>query len=152
MKVRAWCEREKCLGFTMLTPEHPSGECHICGDPVKIAFPDAMPSKPELPACLRCGCANLYLEKAFPQGLGCLVMVTSAVLAIAFAQRTWGLSFLAIVVLDFVLYFIVPTRTICYQCSAEYYGVGRNPRHKGYDLLIAGKYADSEDVGGPAGH
>ncbi|KAF0245770.1 MAG: hypothetical protein FD180_1309 [Planctomycetota bacterium] len=152
MKIRVWCERDKCIGFDIVTPEAPVGKCPICGDELKVSPPAAPDDRVDVGKCWRCGCPNLYVEKSFPQALGCLVMVTSAAVAIYFAEKTYGLSFMGIIVLDFVLYFLVPTRAVCYQCSAEYLGAPKNPRHKGYDLLIAGKYADSEDVGGPAGH
>jgi hypothetical protein len=136
----------------MLSPSRREGKCPACGDRLEIRPPPDAGDDSVVDRCWRCDCPNLYLEKAFPQKLGCLVMVASAVLAIAFARETKGLSFVAVIVLDFILYFIVPTQAVCYQCSAEYLGGTRNPRHKGHDLLIAGKYADREDVGGPAGH
>ncbi len=139
------------MGFDTVTPASPVGKCPSCGDELKVTVPPP-DDRDDVSKCWRCQCPNLYVEKNFPQSLGCLVMVGSAVLAIWFAQKTYGLSFMGIVVLDFILYFLVPTRAVCYQCSAEYLGAPKNARHKGYDLLIAGKYADTEDVGGPAGH
>jgi hypothetical protein len=149
MRIRAWCDGEKCIGAAMLSAEAPEGRCPLCGSAIRLTPPA---KREELEACWRCGCPNLYVEKAFPQSLGCLVMIVSAVAGVAFAAPTYGMSFMAVIVLDFILYFLVPTRTVCYRCSAEYYGAPGNPRHKGHDLLIAGKYADREDVGGPAGH
>ncbi|NUN48491.1 MAG: hypothetical protein HUU15_06645 [Candidatus Brocadiae bacterium] len=149
MIIRVWCERDRCLGSAFLSGHEPQRPCPGCGDPLKITLP---PTGETLDACWNCGCPNLYVEKAFPQVLGCGVIVVSAGLAIAFAQKTWGLSFLGIIVLDFVLYFLIPMRTVCYKCCAEYTGAPKNDRQKGYDLLIAGKYADTDDVGGPAGH
>ncbi len=151
MRIRVWCERDKCMGFDTVSAESPVGKCPSCGDELKVTVPPP-DDRNDVLRCWRCQCPNLYVEKSFPQALGCLVMVGSAVLAIWFAKQTYGLSFMGIVVLDFILYFLVPTRAICYQCSAEYLGAPKNARHKGYDLLIAGKYADTEDVGGPAGH
>jgi hypothetical protein len=152
MRVRVWCRREKCIGFEMLTPSRREAKCPLCGDALLIAPPPDAGDDTVVEKCWRCECPNLYLEKSFPMPLGCLVIAVSAALAIAFARETFGLSFLGIIVLDFILYFMVPTRAVCYQCSAEYMGTPRNPRHKGHDLLIAGKYADREDVGGPVGH
>ncbi|MEK7467196.1 MAG: hypothetical protein AAB074_07280 [Planctomycetota bacterium] len=152
MKIRVWCERDKCLGFDVVTPESPVGKCPSCGDELRVTPPAAPDDRMDVAKCWRCGCPNLYVEKSFPQALGCLVIATSAAVAIYYAQQTYGISFMGIVVLDFILYFFVPTRAVCYQCSAEYLGAPNNKRHKGYDLLIAGKYADTEDVGGPAGH
>lgn len=140
------------MGFDVVTAEAPTGKCPSCGDVLSVTPPAAPDDRIDVAKCWRCACPNLYVEKSFPQALGCIVIVVSAAVAIAFAQKTYGLSFLGIILLDFVLFFIVPTRTICYQCSAEYLDAPKNARHKGYDLLIAGKYADTEDVGGPAGH
>ncbi|MCC6740046.1 MAG: hypothetical protein IT452_13445 [Planctomycetia bacterium] len=89
-----------------------------------------------------CGCPNLYVDKDFPQEIGCAVIITGAALAIALARPTYGLSFAAMIVLDALLYRIVPSRTVCYACSAEHRGFPPNPRHRPHDLLIAGKYAD----------
>lgn len=138
MRVRAWCGKEGCRGSAVLTAQAPAAACPGCGGELSIRAP----SGSSLDACCACGCPNLYVEKAFPQTLGCLAIAAGAALAIAFARPTYGLSFAGMIILDAALYRLVPSRTVCYACSAEHRDFPPNPRHRPHDLLIAGKYAD----------
>jgi len=137
MRIRAWCDRQDCIGFEMLDADSPAGKCASCGDPIVVRPPD---DRSSLKSCWKCGCPNMYVERAFPQILGCAVIAVSALLAIAFARATFGLSFVGIVALDSAMLLLIPTRIVCYQCSAEYYGAPKDPPRKGFDLLIGGKY------------
>ena len=83
-----------------------------------------------LTACLRCGGQGLYVKKAFPHVLGCLIMVVAA----GFSVVTYGLSLLACLLIDLGLYWIIPWQTCCYACETVHSGVPRNPAHQPFDL------------------
>jgi hypothetical protein len=60
--------------------------------------------------------------------------VTLVVIGAIFVPWTWGLSLLAVTVLDFALYYILGDVTVCYACRAVHRGYPRNPAHGPFDL------------------
>ena len=106
-----------------------------------------------LTACPICGCGDLFVRKAFPQKLGLLVVFVAAIAFLALsASRTRfqiGIAvLLGAVIVDAVLYLIVPKTTVCYRCRAEFRGAPLNPNHGAFELPIAEKYRSQ---GGNAG-
>lgn len=102
---------------------------------------------PDLPidACPTCACRELFIRKDFPQKTGLLVVVVAAIAFLVFAARR-GTFYLGIwvlvlaVVVDAVLYLLVPRVTVCYRCRAEFRGVPLNPAHGPFELAVAEKY------------
>jgi hypothetical protein len=99
-----------------------------------------------------CGGHSFYLQKDFNQNLGCLIFIVGAVLA----PFTYYLSLLAGLVLDLILYFVLPYATLCYTCRSIYRGYPRNPEHAAYDPNTAwahrpreGPWAERRGVSSP---
>ena len=98
-----------------------------------------------LSTCPRCGCRELFVRKDFPQKVGIVIVITAAVAFLVLAaSRRWffaGVLVLgAAVVVDLVLYAIVPKITVCYRCRTEFRDVPLNPEHGGYELAVGEKY------------
>ena len=99
--------------------------------------------------CPKCDCRDLFVRKDFPQKLGLAIVVVAGVafLVLAASRERFYLGvivLLASVVLDLVLYAIVPRITVCYRCRAEFRDVPINPEHEGYELAIGEKYRTRE--------
>ncbi len=95
--------------------------------------------------CPRCGCGEFFIRKDFPQKVGiAIVIVAGVTFLVLAASRRWfylgALVLLAAVVVDLVLYAIVPKITVCYRCRAEFRNVPLNPEHGGYELAVGEKY------------
>ena len=99
-----------------------------------------------LHACACCATEDLYVQKDFPQGLGLFIVVVGFAISTVFWYYEWplltGAVLLASALLDMVLYYHVPTVTICYRCLSQYRGLGANPegRFPPFDLAIGERY------------
>jgi len=82
--------------------------------------------------CRSCGAKDLYLQKDFPRK----VAIPIVLLGIVTVPWTYGLSLIAVALIDFILYRLVPWMTVCYKCRAEYRGFQKNPNHKEFDRHI----------------
>ena len=103
------------------------------------------PSQKPLDVCPKCGCADLFVRKDFPQRLGLAIVVLAGVSFLVLAARAttfrWGVWVLiGAVIIDAVLYFFVPRVTTCYRCRADFRDVPINPSHGPFELAVAEKY------------
>jgi hypothetical protein len=80
-----------------------------------------------------CGEDKFYVQKAFSQKAGCLIVAAGATLV----PWTYGLSLAVCALLDWILYKILPSVTVCYICRASYGGIPLNPDHRPYELVTA---------------
>ena len=75
---------------------------------------DHTPNHPPLDGCPVCGCEHLYRQKDFNRHLGVALVVVAVVLA----YFTFGLSLLAVALVDWLLFPRIREVGICYQCKA----------------------------------
>lgn len=104
-----------------------------------------VPTTEYLAACPECGCKDLFVRKDFPQALGLSVVIVAgaAFLVLASSRRRFYLGvlvLLAAVLVDAILYWLVPKITVCYKCRAEFRGRPVNPAHGAFDLATGEKY------------
>lgn len=102
--------------------------CPDCAATHRIVFPE--PGTP-VEACGACSERELYVQKDFNRTTGIALVAVGAV----FVPWTWGLSLLAVTILDFFLYRILGDVTVCYACRAVHRGFPRNPAHAPFDLV-----------------
>ncbi|HVT45609.1 MAG TPA: hypothetical protein VMT00_14615 [Thermoanaerobaculia bacterium] len=107
----------------------PSPTCENCGSTYDVLPPDG--SAP-LAACAACGCAEMYAQKDFNRTTGLVLVVIGAI----FVPWTWGLSLLAVTIIDVVLYRLLPEVGVCYACRAVHRGFPRSPDHREFDLVV----------------
>jgi len=98
-----------------------------------------------LTTCPKCGCRDLFVRKDFPQKLGLAILILAGgsflVLSAWRSMFFWGaMVLLGAVILDAVLYLVVPRVTVCYKCRGEFREVKVNPEHHGFELAIGEKY------------
>lgn len=111
--------------------------CKKCGHAVPLALSQHSQHAQEVERCLVCGNEGLYLQKDFNPRLGVLIFA----IGVIFSYHTMFLSLLIATLIDFALYYVLATVTICYQCRAIYRGFKENPQHRGFDHLTALKYS-----------
>ena len=85
------------------------------------------------------------MRKDFPQKLGMTIVVVAGIgfVVLAVRRTTFYLGIILLVVsviVDALLYALVGTVTVCYQCRAEFRDVPTNPKHEGFELAIAENY------------
>jgi hypothetical protein len=68
--------------------------------------------------CPVCEGTQFYKRKDFNSAFGCLVILVGAMLV----PYTFGLSLLAVAIIDWMLYKKVPDSGVCYACKAEFKG------------------------------
>ncbi|MDZ7360419.1 MAG: hypothetical protein ONB46_06790 [candidate division KSB1 bacterium] len=86
--------------------------------------------------CAVCAHDKFYLQKDFNPRLGLFIFA----LGVIFSYHTKFISLFVATAIDFILYYIISTVTICYQCRAIYRGFKENPAHQGYNHVHALKY------------
>lgn len=82
--------------------------------------------------CHACGSKDLYLQKDFPRKIAIPIVIAGAIAV----PWTYGISLLAVALIDFIIYQCVPWVTVCYKCRKEYRGFPVNPAHKEFDRHI----------------
>ena len=80
--------------------------------------------------CAACDHDELYFQKDFNRTTGVALVAVGAV----FVPWTWGLSLLAVTILDYVVWRIVKDVIVCYACQAVHRGYPPNPAFKPFDL------------------
>ena len=101
--------------------------CENCGTDNAVAAPraDAI-----IDRCAACGHDQLYFQKDFNRKTGIALVVVGAV----FVPWTWGLSLLAVTILDYAVWRVVKDVIVCYDCQAVHRGYPKNPRLEPFDL------------------
>jgi hypothetical protein len=103
--------------------------CEHCGVTTSVVAPaaDAL-----IERCAACDHAELYFQKDFNRTTGVALVAVGAV----FVPWTWGLSLLAVTVLDYIVWRVVKDVIVCYECQAVHRGYPANPQLKPFDLVI----------------
>jgi len=102
--------------------------------------------------CPRCGCAEFFTRKDFPQKVGIAIVIGAgaAFLILAASRQRFYLGVLVLVaalLVDLLLYAFVRTITVCYRCRAEFRGIPLNPKHGPYELAVGEKFRGGGGVG-----
>jgi len=81
--------------------------------------------------CAICACKHLYQQKDVNRALGCAILLVG----IVFVPWTYGLSLVALSLVDLVLYWRLPLNVVCYKCDTAYRDARPSPRQNEFDLL-----------------
>jgi hypothetical protein len=127
-----------------LTPDRDLVKCRICSQERALrqdAWQDG-----GITHCVVCGTEDLYSQKDFPQGLGLAILVAGFGLSSLFWLWYMPIAafgvLIASVIVDAILYALVPDVVICYRCLSQYRGNGSNPsgRYRNFDLAVGERY------------
>lgn len=120
--------------------------CEHCGAATSVSAPSASTI---LERCAACDHAELYFQKDFNRTTGIALVVVGAV----FVPWTYGMSLLAVTILDYVVWRVVKDVIVCYECQAVHRGYPANPALKPFDLVIHDRHVyGSAPPGAEEGH
>ncbi len=108
--------------------------CPRCGTATQLAR--RHPGRQE--SCALCGGTALYVQRDFNRKLGLGIVVVAAALLVP----TRGISLLAAVLLDLLLYRALPRITVCYACDAVHRGVPVHPGHGAFNPHVADDFKE----------
>ena len=101
--------------------------CENCGTESGVVAP---PPDQVVSRCAVCNHDELYVQKDFNRTTGVVLVVIGAV----FVPWTWGLSLLAVTILDFIVYYMVGEVIVCYECQTVHRGYTPAPTIGHFDL------------------
>jgi hypothetical protein len=107
----------------------PSSACEHCGAATDVTAP---PENATIDRCAACGHDQLYFQKDFNRSTGVALVAVGAV----FVPWTYGLSLLAVTVLDYIVWRVVKDVIVCYQCQSVHRGYPANSAIQPFDLVI----------------
>lgn len=110
------------------TAGEPPRACDRCGAPSSVTAP---PESSIIGRCAACDHDELYFQKDFNRTTGVALVAVGAV----FVPWTWGLSLLAVTILDYIVWRVVKDVIVCYRCQAVHRGYPANPALKPFDLV-----------------
>jgi hypothetical protein len=111
--------------------------CKSCGQKIALLLSEDSRASGIIHGCVVCGKNGFYLQKDFNPRLGLLIFA----IGVIFSYHTKFLSLFLATAIDFILYYALPTVTVCYQCRAIYRAFKENPLHQGFNHVVALKYS-----------
>lgn len=108
-------------------------QCPHCSHSFPVKLSNSMQKGGKVDRCALCGKIRFYVQKDFNPRLGLLIFAVGVI----FSYHTYGLTLLIATVIDFILYKVLKTVTICYNCRAIYRGFEEDPTHRGFDHNLA---------------
>ncbi len=118
--------------------------CPACKQPIPSYVREENKQDLKLDHCLICDGERLFQQKAFNRNLGLGIVVVGVILSF----WTYGLSLIAVGLIDLVLYYLLGSMAVCYACDAEFRGFKNSPRFKLYNHLKAAHVKKQETYPG----
>lgn len=148
MTVHLTCP--ECGSGVNIYPDKAASEaqCEICQHIIPVTFQDShMESK--LEQCPCCQRKDFYSQKDFNRKLGVILFVIAAILSI----WTYGMSLVALWLLDLFLFRRLSPIAICYKCQTIFRNVANIGQIPGFDHEMNDRiiYADHDFEGKPLG-
>ena len=123
--VHFLCTRcEQRLARTAGEPPRP---CEHCGETSAVTAPV---EEAIITRCAACDHDELYFQKDFNRKTGVALVAVGAV----FVPWTWGLSLLAVTILDYIVWRVVKDVIVCYRCQAVHRGYPPSATLQPFDL------------------
>lgn len=115
--------------------------CEHCSYAVPVRLSKGMQTVGKVDRCAICDKIRFYVQKDFNPRLGILIFL----IGVVFSYHTYFLSLLIATIIDFILYKVLKTVTICYNCRAVYRGFAEDPTHRGFDHNLAMSLVEREE-------
>ncbi len=110
--------------------------CDACGRSTPLhdaaSFVESAPLRP----CPVCGGDDFYVQRDFNRKLGLSIVAVGCVLG----PFTSWISVVVAVVVDAVLYLVVPSVAVCYACNAQYRGFLKEQKPEAFEIAIHDAY------------
>ena len=104
------------------TQELPCPQCGVARPVAAEGWSDDAPRRVEI--CPLCGCKHLYRQRDMHRAWGCALVALGA----ALVPWTYGLSLVALGLLDFWLHRRLRNAVVCYRCDTVYRDARPLPR------------------------
>ncbi len=124
-----------------------AARCGRCGRETRARVTEAMRERRVVDECPVCGCEDLYVQKDFNRKIGLAIVVAGAALA---PFTPYYSSLFAAAAIDFLLYLVLPSCTVCYSCKSVIRGNEKNPAHAAFDIHVHERYRRTGSEGGPS--
>lgn len=141
MTVEFVCEQCEKDNLTELLEETTVIKCSNCGHETKKTLTKSMQAGGKLDRCVLCDKIRFYVQKDFNPRLGIIIFV----IGVLFSYHTYFVSLFVATLIDFILYQVLKTVTICYHCRAVYRGFEEDPTHRGFDHNLALSLVEKEE-------
>lgn len=141
MTVEFVCEQCEKDNLTELLEETTVIKCCHCDHETKKTLTKSMQAGGKLDRCVLCDKIRFYVQKDFNPRLGILIFI----IGVIFSYHTYFISLFVATLIDFILYQVLKTVTICYQCRAVYRGFEEDPTHRGFDHNLALSLVEKEE-------
>lgn len=147
MTVEFICSNCKKDILADLSENNETIHCPNCSHKVPLRLTNSMKKGGKVDRCAICGKIRFYVQKDFNPRLGLLIFA----IGVIFSYHTYGLTLLIATIIDFILYKLLQTVTICYNCRAIYRGFEEDSTHRGFDhnlamTLVEKKQKESAEV------
>jgi len=132
MRIRTQCPDCGLPFGAQITPQSAELPCPQCDASREIAstgWSDVPEARVEV--CPLCGCRHLYRQRDINRGWGCVLVIIGA----ALVPWTYGLSLVALALVDLWLYRRLSMSVVCYKCDTVYRDGKPIKRQTDFDLL-----------------
>jgi DNA-directed RNA polymerase subunit RPC12/RpoP len=110
--------------------------CAKCGRETPLPGAGEIATTGRVAACPVCGSADLYSQRDFNRTLGLAIVAVG----LGLGPFTQWISVGVAVVVDAVLYLVVPTVTVCYACNAQLRGLAKEVAPPAFDIAVHDAY------------
>jgi len=141
MTVEFVCEQCEKDNLTNLLEETIVIKCSHCDHETKKTLTKSMQVGGKLDRCVLCDKIRFYVQKDFNPRLGIIIFA----IGVLFSYHTYFVSLFVATLIDFILYQVLKTVTICYHCRAVYRGFEEDPTHRGFDHNLALSLVEKEE-------
>ncbi len=131
------CNQDNLVDLSKVT----KSTCTNCSKEIDITLSSSMQRGGKIDRCVLCDCIRFYVQKDFNPRLGILIFV----IGVLFSYHTKFISLAVATIIDFILYQVLKTVTICYHCRAIYRGFEEDPTHRGFDHNLALSLVEQEE-------
>jgi hypothetical protein len=104
-------------------------DCGVTRPLARSGWTDGRPGRVE--ACPLCGCQHLYRQRDFHRAWGCALVALGA----ALVPWTFGLSLVALSLLDWWLHRRLHDAVVCYRCDTAFRDATPSASQGDFDLL-----------------
>ena len=116
-------------------------KCPHCSHATTPSLSTSMKKGGKVDRCVVCDKIRFYVQKDFNPRLGIIIFA----IGVIFSYHTYGLTLVVATLIDFILYKVLTTVTICYNCRAIYRGFEEDPSHRGFDHNLALSLVQKEE-------
>lgn len=149
MSVQITCP--KCTSSVEIHPDHEAhkAECSVCQHSIDVKF-NSEHEHGILKECPVCSRQDFYKQKDFNRKIGVVLFVIAAILSI----WTYGMSLVALYLVDLFLFKKLALVAICYKCQTNFRNLTNMAEIRDYDHEMNDRivYSNHDFKGKPLSH